>query len=89
MRKAELAVYDGVPFCQMSGRKKAQDLKKKMKKEQPIEFYIAMYWHTKIHDLTRKTMKNQWQNINFAFNKKELEYYKDFENNLEVKVEPN
>lgn len=78
MRKADLSVYDGVPFSELSGRNKIAAAKEKVKKKDTFNQYsvIANYWRTKIMNDTRQTRKGQWVQLKFVFNKDDQTYYK-------------
>ena len=82
MRKADLSVYDGVPFNSLSGRKKISDAKNKRKTTtfQPYQI-VATYWREKIREDTRATRKSHWRQIKFAFTQEDFEYYEKMKRN--------
>ena len=79
MRKAELSVYDGVPFSNgLCGRKKIQIAKTKIGlSNQDQNLVVANYWRDKIKDESKQIMKGKWLPLRFIFNEKELLFYKD------------
>ena len=70
MRKAELSVYDGVPFCLTSGRKKI-----KGKEDDEKYIAIASYWRDKIKEETKSSARKNIEAPRFLFNKMDLDYY--------------
>ena len=74
MRKAELSVYDGLPFSSgLSGRKKialAKDKNRGPSKDEHI--FVANYWRDKIRDESKQIMKGKWLPLRFIFTEKEL-----------------
>jgi hypothetical protein len=81
MRKAELSVYDGVPFSTgLNGRKKivnelADSEKKRGPMNQTEEWVVANYWREKIRRQTLKMHSGKWAKLNFIFNKDEFNYH--------------
>ena len=75
MRRAELSVYDGVPFSQ-SGRKKIQALSEKGgSSSKDGQMIVANYWREKIKNETRARVKGKWLPLRFIFTEKDAEYY--------------
>ena len=81
MREADLSVYDGVPFSTLSGRIKINAARESKK----ITFYpyltVSNYWREKIRNETRAAKKGHWNQIKFAFNKEDMEYYEKMKKN--------
>ena len=79
MRKADLSVYDGVPFSSgLSGRKKIALAREKgpvSSKEDHI--VIANYWRDKIRDESKQIMNGKWLPLRFIFTQKELVFFKN------------
>ena len=76
LRKADLTVYDGDAFGKYSGRKKIEDAKKKNKNCNPY-MIVSEYWRYKVSQDTRSTVKGKWNQIKYAFNSEQLQYYKE------------
>ena len=70
MRRSELSVYDGVPFCLTSGRKKVAD-------KVGAEKYkvIGCYWRDKIREETKSLIRQNVEAPRFIFNEADLKYY--------------
>ena len=91
MRKAELSVYDGVPFAAgYTGRKKIADgMEKSVKRRVPIniteDWIVADYWRDKIRREALKIFAGKWRPLRFIFSQAEFEYNK---NRMEIKIEP-
>ena len=80
MRRAELSVYDGVPFSQ-SGRKKVQALSEKCGSSMKDgEMIVANYWREKIKNETRARVKGKWLPLRFIFTEKDAEYHEECQN---------
>ena len=79
MRKAELSVYDGVPFSTgLSGRKKIRALKEKIDAtKQDADMIIANYWRDKIKDEAKHRVKGKWLPLRFIFTEKDFDYQKE------------
>ena len=75
MRDADLSVYDGIPFNSLSGRNKIKVAKEKKKTAFQPYLVVSNYWREKFRDDTRITKKGCWKQINFAFNKDDMDYY--------------
>ena len=77
MRKAELSVYNGVPFSEgLNGRKKIakaieNDIRKKQKDPNVI---VANYWREKVKAEARQRFGGKWLPLRFIFTEKELQY---------------
>ena len=75
MRKAELSVYNGVPFSTgLSGRKKISLELSKGKLCSDIELIVANYWLEKIKREARQTYEGKWHSLRFVFTDKQLKY---------------
>ena len=78
MRKAELSVYDGVPFS-FSGRKKIKSVNEKggssVKDDDVI---VANYWRQKIKNEAKNRLKGRWLPLRFIFTEKDLEYQDEY-----------
>ena len=78
MRKAELSVYDGVPFS-FSGRKKIKSVNEKggssVKDDDVI---VANYWREKIKCEAKNRLKGRWLPLRFIFTEKDLEYQDEY-----------
>ena len=72
MRKADLSVYDGIPFGSMSGRKKIQCSKRNE--------YICVgnYWRLKIREETKTAFKKKSGILRFVFSAEEAKFHKNF-----------
>ena len=79
MRKAELSVYDGVPFSTgLSGRKKIKALKEKSDpSKQDADMIVANYWRDKIKDEAKHRVKGKWLPLRFIFTEKDFDYQKE------------
>ena len=79
MRKAELSVYDGVPFSTgLSGRKKIKALKEKTDpSKQAADMIIANYWRDKVRDEAKHRVKGKWLPLRFIFTEKDFDYQKE------------
>ena len=77
MRKAELSVYDGVPFSEgLNGRKKiakAMETYLKQKQKDP-NVIVANYWREKIKSEAKQLFGGKWLPMRFIFTEKELQY---------------
>ena len=77
MRKAELSVYDGVPFS-FSGRKKIQSqVGKSGQSTKNAAMVVANYWRDKIKTETRNRVRGRWLPLRFIFTEKDVEYHKE------------
>ena len=80
MRKAELSVYNGIPFSSgLNGRKKiATELSLTDKSKGPIkkteDWVVANYWRDKIRRQTAKLYTGKWARLPFIFNIDEFNY---------------
>jgi hypothetical protein len=75
MRKAELSVYDGVPFAEgYTGRKKIADTIGKGKSQKDEETIVASYWLEKIKAEARQIFAAKWLLLRYIFTEKELQY---------------
>ena len=75
MRKAELSVYDGVPFSEgFTGRKKIADTHEKGKSKKDDETIVASYWLEKIKAEARQIFAGKWLPLRYIFTEKELQY---------------
>ena len=80
MRKAELSVYNGIPFSSgLNGRKKiATELSLTDKSKGPIkkteDWVVANYWRDKIRRQTAKLYAGKWARLPFIFNIDEFNY---------------
>ena len=85
MRKAELTVYDGVPFSVgLSGRKKiAANIQGKGSMD--TETVVAKYWHDKIKSEARQRFEGKWDPLRFIFTEQQLEY----QEHIKGRKEPN
>ena len=96
MRKAEMSVYHGVPFSEMSGRKFIAFEKEKSQfgkgvtplEEKDDEWYVAFYWHQKLKADSRTRYEGKWRQLRFIFNDAELQYYKSKQFKIKLKREP-
>jgi hypothetical protein len=79
MRKAELSVYDGIPFSVgLSGRKKIEALRKKTDpSKQDADLIVANYWRDKIKDEAKNRVKGKWLPLRFIFTEKDFDYHKE------------
>ena len=81
MRKADLSVYDGVPFAEgFTGRKKVADTIANGKSHKDEETIVASYWLEKIKQEARQIYHGKWLPLRYIFTEKELQY------NSEVKM---
>ena len=81
MRRADLTVYDGVPFSTgLSGRKKIAECISKGKGNTDEETIVAKYWHDKIRNEARQLFQGKWNPLRFAFTEQELDYNEKFKN---------
>ena len=91
MRKAELSVYDGVPFSEgLSGRKKiaqaiGDDSGTDMKKD--AETIVANYWREKIKAEARQIYQGKWLPLRFLFTEKEFGYYLEQKQKVKTEIE--
>ena len=91
MRKAELMVYDGVPFAKGStGRKKIESgvyyaRQKSGKADHDADWVVANYWRDKIKEEARQTVQGKWLPLRFVFTEKELSYQNE---QLNAKIKP-
>ena len=75
MRKAELSVYDGVPFSNgLTGRKKIEETINKGKQNKDSDTVVASYWLDKIRAEARQLFQGKWLPLRFIFSEKELHY---------------
>jgi hypothetical protein len=75
MRKADLSVYDGVPFAEgFTGRKKIADTIEKGKSQKDEETIVASYWLEKIKAEARQIFHGKWLPLRYVFTEKELQY---------------
>ena len=79
MRKAELSVYDGVPFSTgLSGRKKIKALKERTDpSKQDADMIVANYWRDKIKDEAKHRVRGRWLPLRFIFSEKDFDYQKE------------
>ena len=77
MRKAELSVYDGVPFS-YSGRKKIKAIKEKNGASKEGDVVIANYWREKIRREATNRIKGRWLPLRFIFSETDMEYQKEY-----------
>ena len=79
MRKADLSVYDGIPFVSgLSGRKKiALAVEKTGVSSKEEHIVIANYWRDKIRDESKQIVNGKWLPIRFIFTQKELVFFKE------------
>jgi hypothetical protein len=87
MRKAELSVYNGVPFSKgYTGRKKiAEHLDKHGVKKQTTDWVVADYWREKMRQEALQISNGKWKDLRFIFTKADLEYHdmiKDIKNEV-------
>ena len=83
MREAEMSVYHGVPFSEMSGRQFIAKEKEKAifgKGSTPFqvkndEWYVAFYWHQKFKAQSRSRYEHKSKQLCYIFNDEELQYY--------------
>ena len=74
MRKADLSVYDGVAFAEVTGRKKINE------KPNKCEYVVsANYWRDKIIEENKAIKRKNVDQIRFIFNKSDLDYFKSKE----------
>ena len=79
MRRAELSVYDGVPFAEgFTGRKKIEQKKIEGKCDSDEAIIVAGYWYDKIRAKSRQIFQGKWLQMPFIFSEKELEYNNNF-----------
>ena len=79
MRKAELSVYDGVPFSTgLTGRKKIAETLEKVKSSKDQDTVVASYWIEKIKAEARQLFCGKWLPLRFIFTEKELQYHREF-----------
>ena len=77
MRKAELSVYDGVPFS-LSGRKKIEaSMEKPGLSTKDTDTIVANYWREKIKSEARSRVKGKWLPLRFIFTEKDMEYHEE------------
>jgi hypothetical protein len=82
MRKAELSVYNGVPFSKgYTGRRKISEhldnLKnKKGPTNQTADWVVADYWRDKIRQEAQQISKGKWHDLRFIFTEADLEYHR-------------
>ena len=69
MRQAELSVYDGVPFANVSGRIKIKESKRKQ--EYAI---VGAYWRDKIREDINLKKKQNTEQLKFLFNQADFNY---------------
>ena len=82
MRKAELSVYDGIPFSN-SGRKKIQA--QIQKSPHTVDYsVVGLYWRMKMVQQNSGVVKRKLEDIEFIFNKPDLLYFKKRQDRLEV-----
>jgi hypothetical protein len=75
MRKAELSVYDGVPFSEgFTGRKKISEELKKGKLVKDSNTIVANYWLYKIKAEARQIYQGKWLPLRFVFTETQLNY---------------
>ena len=79
-RRADLNVYDGVPFSKLSGRQKILDAKENSKQSFNPYVTVSNYWREKIKDDCRSTKNGYWNQLKFLFNASDKEYYDNFKN---------
>ena len=83
MRKAELSVYDGVPFS-LSGRKKIKTtIEKSESSVKDADMIVANYWREKIKTESRNRVKGRWLPLRFIFTAKDLEYHREYMNKIQ------
>ena len=70
MRKADLSVYDGVPFGKISGRKRIME---NPGREEYL--VVAAYWKDKIREENKSITKENADQLRFLFNKNDFLYY--------------
>ena len=77
MRKADLSVYNGVPFSKgYTGRKKiGEHFDKHGVKKQSTDWVVADYWREKIRKEALQILNGKWKDLRFIFTKAELEYH--------------
>ena len=74
MRRAELTVYDGVPFSTgLSGRKKII-ANSQGKGSMDKDTIVAKYWHEKIKSDSRQKFEGKWDPLRFIFTEQQFEY---------------
>ena len=78
MRRAELSVYDGIPFS-LSGRKKIKAVNERSGSSvKDGDVVIANYWREKIKNEAKSRIKGRWLPLRFIFTEKDMEYQKEF-----------
>ena len=78
MRRAELSVYDGVPFS-YSGRKKIKAMNAKSgASTKDGHSVIANYWREKIRREATNRIKGRWLPLRFIFSETDMEYQKEY-----------
>ena len=78
MRKAELSVYDGIPFS-FSGRKKINSINEKGGSSvKDRDVIVANYWRDKIRNEAKNRLKGKWLPLRFIFTEKDLEYHDEY-----------
>ena len=78
MRRAELSVYDGVPFS-YSGRKKIKAMNAKSgAATKDGHSVIANYWREKIRREATNRIKGRWLPLRFIFSETDMEYQKEY-----------
>ena len=78
MRRAELSVYDGIPFS-LSGRKKIKAVNERGGSSvKDADVVIANYWREKIKNEAKSRIKGRWLPLRFIFTEKDMEYQKEF-----------
>ena len=82
MRKAELSVYNGVPFSKgYTGRKKITEQlqnvsNKKGHTKQGADWVVAEYWRDKIRREALQISTRKWNDLRFIFTPADLDYYR-------------
>jgi hypothetical protein len=82
MRKAELSVYNGVPFSKgYTGRKKITEqlenlANQKGPKKQAADWVVAEYWRNKIRREALQITTRKWNDLRFIFTPADLDYYR-------------
>ena len=76
MRKADLTVYNGIPFSAMSGRKKIKQMRDKAKGSFEEYMAVGKIWRDRIREESSKATKGKWNELRFVFNASDLAYFK-------------
>ena len=75
MRRAELSVYDGIPFTAgLTGRKKIASELNKGRSINDTDEIIASYWLEKIKREARQIYDGKWIPLRFVFTENQLKY---------------